>query len=300
MTDSKKISIEKLNKRVPVPVSASVPVPVIERKARVLSTEVGVLVSEGDSVFVHTREAHRVFTGNTSSQSDSGFRATGMIRMASVLRELWLLTGANNHYADYLLINSISKLDVLKGDMQQNINRFISEFEAKKPEININVLRSSAPLSLSLTFRSPYGYHIIELLLKFDYLVRVIRTAIQKTGLDPNEGAQIIYQQTHNIRSIIERICAVYTQMVKQNLTTVNRQIVCGIVIPDSYSVTEEESVLAKKAVQLLGVVPLNVFLGQKKPIYTRLLPNQDVDSLKNLTQKDLSLGVAEFKLLKD
>ena len=82
-----------------------------DREARGVS-EMGALVDEGqDTMMIHTKEAYRLFLGRGRDPDRLLQPIIGGRRVAASLRAVWYLSGNDNPYADWALIDMAGRLD---------------------------------------------------------------------------------------------------------------------------------------------------------------------------------------------
>ncbi|WP_353176459.1 PFL_4669 family integrating conjugative element protein [Delftia acidovorans] len=145
--------------------------------------DLGMLVDDGvDQMTIHTIEALRMFYGRAREPGSKVNPIIGGRRIAASLRNLWLLTGNNNPYADWALVRYERGLqevqEHLRGAIQQCEERMQQQ---RKLGLNYTVAASSNPVNVNLGFKSPYGYDISTLIVQYDYFVRLQKTLNRKS-----------------------------------------------------------------------------------------------------------------------
>ncbi len=145
--------------------------------------DLGMLVDDGvDQMTIHTIEALRMFYGRAREPGSKVNPIIGGRRIAASLRNLWLLTGNNNPYADWALVRYERGLqevqEHLRGAIQQCEERMQQQ---RKLGLNYTVAASSNPVAVNLGFKSPYGYDISTLIVQYDYFVRLQKTLNRKS-----------------------------------------------------------------------------------------------------------------------
>lgn len=145
--------------------------------------DLGMLIDEGvDQMTIHTIEALRMFYGRAREPGSKVNPIIGGRRIAASLRNLWLLTGNNNPYADWALVRYERGLqevqEHLRGAIQQCEERMQQQ---RKLGLNYTVAASSNPVNVNLGFKSPYGYDISTLIVQYDYFVRLQKTLNRKS-----------------------------------------------------------------------------------------------------------------------
>ncbi|MDX4954693.1 PFL_4669 family integrating conjugative element protein [Delftia acidovorans] len=145
--------------------------------------DLGMLIDDGvDQMTIHTIEALRMFYGRAREPGSKVNPIIGGRRIAASLRNLWLLTGNNNPYADWALVRYERGLqevqEHLRGAIQQCEERMQQQ---RKLGLNYTVAASSNPVNVNLGFKSPYGYDISTLIVQYDYFVRLQKTLNRKS-----------------------------------------------------------------------------------------------------------------------
>ncbi len=167
---------------------------------------VGSLDSDDDYMLVHTRQALRLFVGRGRDPEGWLSRIPGAKNVGSALRNLWLLSGQDNPYADWMLILSESEID----DLIQSLSKAVADARGKiqameDSGIHLSVLRSKEPAKVSLGFRSPYGFLISKLVMDFDMFVRVIKTLSARNLITADKEREMINEQLRPMRAFFDR-----------------------------------------------------------------------------------------------
>lgn len=156
-----------------------------------VADDLGGLVDDGvDQMTLHTIESLRMFQGRSRDPSTGANPIIGGKRVASSLRNLWLLTANNNPYADWALVRHEQTVS----NIQRHLDAEVLKCEAALKDqlrrgLSFNVVASSQPATLNLGFRSPYGYDIAKLISSYDFFVRLQRT-LQRKSLQTDEEAR--------------------------------------------------------------------------------------------------------------
>ena len=167
----------------------------------------GPLDSDDDYMLVHTMQAQRLFMGRGRDPEGRITRIPGAKNVGSALRNLWLLSGQDNPYADWMLI--LSELEL--GDLIRNLQRAVSDArsEIKAMEdsgIFLSILRNRNPAKVSLGFRSPYGYMISKLVMEFDMFIRVVKTLTARNLITADRERVMINERARPMRASFDRI----------------------------------------------------------------------------------------------
>jgi hypothetical protein len=148
------------------------------------------------------------------------------------------------------------------------------------------VLQSREPQPVELVFRSPYGYAVAELVLRYDYFNRVIKTLVRKDLLNDHEGRSLIFSYTRRLRGMFEEPVRFERWLMRDGLRPLSRHDFLPAAEP-----------AARKRVQaamaLFGPVPRDVFTGARRPRHSRRRVELTAQELKLLQDADLSWSPA-------
>ena len=247
-------------------------------------SDIGVLVDEApDTMALHTREAYRLFVGRSSDAVRQRDPIVGGRRVAAALRAIWYLSGNDNPYADWVLVDIGERISEIGGSLQRETQRGEDRLRALKQRgLNFSVLQSRVPQQVELGFRSPYGYAVADLVVRYDYCNRVIKTLVRKDLLPDREGRGLIFSYTRRLRAMFEEIVRFERWLFRDELRPLSRH--------DFLPAAAAE---AKKRVQavmaLLGAVPRDVFAGARRPRHSRRWVELSAQELKLLQDADLS-----------
>lgn len=169
--------------------------------------DVGSLSSDNDFMLVHTRQALRLFVGRGRDPEGRLSRIPSAKAVGAALREMWLLSGKDHPYADWLLI--LAELEV--NQLMQQIERATAEARAQidalaSDGLHLSIMASIQPARVDLGFRSPYGFLISQLVLKFDYYVRVIKTLSARNLITADKERSLISERMRPMRSFFDRV----------------------------------------------------------------------------------------------
>ncbi|NIF78079.1 TIGR03761 family integrating conjugative element protein [Paraburkholderia sp. Cy-641] len=226
---------------------------------------IGQLTSDGgDRMRLHTRDAMRLFLGRSIAPGESGHAMAGGRRVAAALRALWSLSGNDNPYADWKLIEIAERIAGIRRANeleQQHAGQLLDE--AREKGLYFAVLQSREPAQMSLGFGSPYGYMIVMLLVEIDWLVRLVRSAVLRDLMASGEGVRRIGSAKHRCLSVFH--FAVHCQRV---LTRPELLPLSRIDFLPNADTAAGQRVEAARA--LLGVIPRDVFTGEREPRHSR------------------------------
>jgi integrating conjugative element protein (TIGR03761 family) len=151
----------------------------------------GLIDDEPDAMVLHTQEAHRLFMGRARDPQGNLQPIVGGKRVAAALRSIWYLSGNDNPYADWALIDTGERIQQLKAALDELGRECDQRLEAAaRKGLIFSILKSREPVSLELGFRSPYGYTVAGLIVEFDYRVRQVKTLVRKDLMTDDEGRQ--------------------------------------------------------------------------------------------------------------
>lgn len=254
------------------------------REAGLIRTGLGKLTDEEvDSMSLHTRESSRLFMGRQIEPGKQGYGQSGGKKVGAALRAVWYLSGNDNPYADFALIEAtarisqqIQELDKLTQEMEDKLAQL------KRRGLNFSVLKADPPVTVELGFRSPYGYSVVNLISTFDYHVRVVKTMVRKDLMSDRDGYAALYTQTRRCRSIFERVIWFQRYLMREELRNMSRL---------DWLPTADEA--AKKRVQaavaIFGELPREVFNGATAPRHSRRRLDLSEQELRMLDEVPLA-----------
>lgn len=252
--------LDKLQAHRKLRASAGAEVPTSEAvKARAIGT---LRSEEDDKMTLHTMEAMRLFLGVSPDPSaDNRYGVPGGRRAATALRQLFLMSAMDNPYADYALIYTDEKVSEIKALIDRTTKEFQGRLEDMKAKgLSYSVLQASDPQTVSLGYHSPYGYMMSTVIVNFDYLVRVIKSAERRDLATKSEVHEQLYRIKHRIRSMFEAAMKSQRVLMNENMKGMKR----ADFLPQQADESAAKRVAAAK--QLLGELPTDVFIGAKTP----------------------------------
>ncbi|MFP3562949.1 PFL_4669 family integrating conjugative element protein [Paraburkholderia sp. SIMBA_030] len=231
-------------------------------------SRIGQLGSDGaDRMRLHTRDAMRLFLGRSvvpGEQAPQHRPMAGGRRVAAALRALWSLSGNDNPYADWKLIEIADRIAGIRraNELEQQHARQLLD-AAREKGLEYSVLQSREPAQVSLGFGSPYGYMIVMLLVELDYLVRLVRSAVLRDLLSSTDGFRRIGSAKHRCLSVFH--FAVHCQRV---LTRAELLPLSRVDFLPNADAAARQRIEAARA--LLGALPRDVFAGTREPRHSR------------------------------
>ena len=128
---------------------------------------------------LHTRAAFSIFNGRRFDAEGKIAPIVGGRRFAWAARSIWMLSGNDNPYADWLLIQIDAQLAGLRTRLGTEIQRTRERIEElRSTGFQLSALKSASPQSVALGFHSPYGFAAAGLILEFDRYVRLTKTLV--------------------------------------------------------------------------------------------------------------------------
>lgn len=226
---------------------------------------IGRLSSDGgDRMHLHTRDAMRLFLGRAVKPGESGYPMAGGQRVAAALRALWVLSGNDNPYADWKLIETDQRLTGLCCAIELERQSVLSMLDAVKAKgLDYTILQSREPATLTLGFASPYGYRVALLLVEFDHLVRVVKSAVLRDLLSSAEGRQRLTAIKHKCRSVFHFVVDGQRYLTQPDLTNLSR----ADFLPTGDATAASR---VERARQRFGDVPKDVLLMRVQPRHSR------------------------------
>lgn len=228
--------------------------------------ELGRLVdSEDDTMTLHTKEAFRLFMGRGREPGSDVAAIVGGRRIASSLRNLWMLTSNDNPYADWALLRHEQSIGEVEARLRSEIRDAESLIHKQQERgLNFSVLKSSEPQSLQLGFRSPYGYAISRLIVDFDYFVRLQKTLARKTLRSDAQMRQSIAEVTRFVRRVFNETGRFDRWLARTEIHGLTRLDFIA------EHATEEASKRVEFVKEVFGMVPADVYTARLQPRHSR------------------------------
>ncbi len=223
---------------------------------------IGSLESEGDDqMTLHTRDAMRLFVGRPACDGQRAI--AGGRRVAASLRQLWGLSSNDNPYADWMLVQFDENARGMRTDLTATAERTLSRLEDMRQKgLSYSVLKSAAPVNVSLGFVSPYGYAVATAVVEFDWLSRVVKSAQRRDVLSSAEAHDLLFNTKRKCRSVFEPIVRAAGLLMRDELRPLTRA---------DFLSSDELALKRVAAVQaLFGMCPKDVFVGERAPRHTR------------------------------
>ena len=265
------------------------------REAVKVKMDLGKLTDEADdSMTIHTREASRLFIGRAKLPGESGYGQSGGKKVGASLRAIWYLSGNDNPYADFALIEAHGSIESTMATIEERITAMELRLEKiQRRGLTFSVVRADPPVSVELGFRSPYGYAVVRLISSFDYFVRLVKTLVRKDLLSDKEGYQDIFTITRSCRRIFERVVWFQRYLMKEELRQLSR-------VDWLPTADEPAKKRVRAAVALFGELPRDVFNGDLTPRHSRRQLDVSAEELRLLNEVPLAGDDAQLATATD
>ena len=160
-----------------------------------------------DTLRLHTRDAFWMFIGRRANKARNEHRIVGGQRAAAALNAMRHMSVGGNPYADWFLVRFEEQLSELRERLAAAVSTFEAEFETlRRKGLALTVLGSRNPLELTVAFGSSYGYAIAEVILEFDYYVRVVKTLVLKNRITPDKASAAIRAVGRPLRGLCVQV----------------------------------------------------------------------------------------------
>ncbi|WP_026431861.1 PFL_4669 family integrating conjugative element protein [Paracidovorax oryzae] len=225
---------------------------------------IGGLVDDGlDQMTIHTIEAYRMFLGRSRDAANRINPIIGGKRVASCLRNLWMLTGNDNPYAEWALLRHEHGINEVHKHLQAAIVKAEDMLDQqRKRGLVLAVLSSSSPMTVNLGFRSPYGYAISMLMVDYDHYVRLQKTLQRKNLLSDDEVREILRKAQRAILNVFYGTARFDRWLSRPEIRALNRS--------DWVSSDEDAAKRLQFAVSTFGPVPAAVYKATISPSHSR------------------------------
>lgn len=226
--------------------------------------ELGRLVDESvDQMTIHTIDAHRMFQGRAPSPGEKVSRIIGGKRIAAALRNLWLLTGNDNPYADWALLrheHSVAEVQKQLASEIETAEDMLNKMRTRG--LSLSVLTSDQPSKLNLGFKSPYGYAVSMLIVQYDYFVRVQRTLQRKNLLTDQQTRTAMQAMSRSILRVFNDTARFERWLTQAEVGVLSRA--------DWVSADPEAGKRVEFATKVFGPIPASVFTAELVPSHSR------------------------------
>jgi len=217
-----------------------------------------------NTMALHTREAWWLFHGKRWNPDGNVSSIVGGRRFAWAVRAIWILSGNDNPYADWMLIRIDRDIADLRLRLQAALEGHRARIDLlQSTGMQLSLLESSAPQFLVLEFQSPYGYATAALIHAFDAYVRTVKTLVYTDQLSDGEGRRAVREFASPMRGLFALAIPWQRLLWRDALRTHSRRDF----LPDADgSARSRVATLTQK----LGCPPPEVLVGSKAPRHTR------------------------------
>ena len=246
--------------------------------------DVGQLGGSEDAFELHTKHAVRMWEGRNDPK---GPRWPGIRYAMGLCGELARSTKADNPFAHAELLRLESEMEAVSAQLATDTDRLQQQLEAcGSGGIHISVVANNNPLLIKVASLRGYGFRLLQLLLAYDYLVRVAMTMGMKGVMTNHASNDVIHKSGRGMRVLLQGIYL--SAMRIRQIRQVNRR-----------ALLENDALAAKLAegVAAGGLSPLlkEVLLYETKPAYVYVVQKIEADRLNELYEKALALGLIEY-----
>jgi integrating conjugative element protein (TIGR03761 family) len=240
----------------------------------------GLVPTDSEFMVIHTKESYRAFTGRSRAPDGHFDRIVGGRKAAASLKALYFLTGNDNPYADWALVSITEQMIDLDKLFDDEISRYERVIRKRAEQgLVYSILKSKEPQKVELGFRSPYGFKVAELLVRYDYLIRLVKTFNYRSLLTDAEASKISYGLTKKMRRLFLAPLRFEAILLRDDVAQLCRQdFLAGATIEGQQRVG--------KLMAIFGIVPTNVMTGEVVPQYGKnrtVLAKEDLAQLRAL-----------------
>ena len=246
----------------------------------------GLRITDGrelDTMEIHTLEAWDLFNGRPADPARGHAPIPGGRRFAAITKALWYLSGNDNPYADWALVEVCEGLSRIRTDVQSRIEIYLEELSAlRKRGLQYSTVLSDNPKFVRLGFGSPYGYALAEAVFEYDYFVRLLRTMRMKARVGDEEAKTLIRGTARAYRALFLAPVRWEKVLSREDLRWLSRRDFAK----DADDTAKQR---AELAIAELGPVPPEIFTGQLRPTHTRRPSPVKESAFRRLAEKALT-----------
>lgn len=208
---------------------------------------------------LHTLQAQKLFTGRKRTEGTKGI--PGVMTFANVCFQLWMLTANDNPYADLLLIQVTEEIEEIDKEISTAIKKLKSILEERKERgLTHEIAASAKPLIIGdISFGSPYGYKACDLLVNFDYYIRVASTLEDVGQIKTADSKAAKEEMWHRVRTFVYKTVRQADVLRKEKLLPLSR----ADFAPDA---DDDAKIRVALVAQTLGELPKDILSGKRKP----------------------------------
>jgi integrating conjugative element protein (TIGR03761 family) len=254
----------------------------------------GKMVNEdggSDFMLLHMRDSVFLFMGRQADVEGKREFIPGAKRAASCLNHLHIKTRDDNPYADWALIQAQLMIRSLNEEIEAEQKRLLEVVEEwRKMGLNLAIMRTATPQRFTISMSSPYGFFLVQQLIRFDELLRVYTTLKHKGMMNDDEMRTKVNMWKAKFRVIYDSPIKFDRVLTDQSLWALNR----ADYLPSADAASAQRT---GRVLALLGEVPLPILRGVEQPFNSRRrLPQTEAErhALFTLTIDAAARNVAE------
>ena len=244
---------------------------------------VGQLGGSEDAFELHTKHAVRMWEGRNDPK---GPRWPGIRYAMGLCGELGRSAKADNPFAHAELLRLEGEMEAVSAQLTADTDRLQQQLESYGSSgIHISVVANNNPLLITVASLRGYGFRLLQLLLSYDYLVRVAMTMGMKGIMTNHASNDVIHNSGRGMRVLLQGIYL--SAMRIRQIRQVTRR-----------TLLENDALAAKLAEGIAagGLFPLSkeVLLYEATPAYVYVAHKIEAGRLNELYEKASALGLTE------
>lgn len=126
-------------------------------------------IQTSGALLLHTQLAHNLFMGRKAAPNQ--YAITGLIQFSGQIRTIWESAALDDPYADMKLLQVESAINTASELVRINTEVMNNLLDSLGDRIVLGDCRSERPVSVPISFRTPYGFMAARLLGDFDEMV---------------------------------------------------------------------------------------------------------------------------------
>jgi integrating conjugative element protein (TIGR03761 family) len=126
-------------------------------------------IQTSGALLLHTQLAHNLFMGRKAAPNQ--YAITGLIQFSGQIRTIWESASLDDPYADMKLLHIEAAMDNAAELVRINTEVMNNLLDSLGDRIVLSDCRSERPVSVPISFRTPYGFMAARLLGDFDEMV---------------------------------------------------------------------------------------------------------------------------------
>jgi integrating conjugative element protein (TIGR03761 family) len=221
-------------------------------------------LDDGEHMTLHTRDALSLFAGRAAVKGSAAQAIVGGRRFAAAMRSLWLLSGDDNPYADWMLLRADAALQAVHEHLARTGATLEAELtRLRQRGLSCQVLASARPVSVSLGFASPYGFATAEAIVEFDHHVRMVRTLVLRNRMSDAQGRQAVRDAGRRLRALFLEPIRWERTLLREDLRPLSR----ADFVPGADTAAAQRVMTVQDE---LGLLPRDVLSGERAPRHSR------------------------------